>query len=239
MPPPPYSPDPAEWQRGPTPPLAPPGAAPYGPGPDGWLAADETQPLYLRPPTPAGTPPPYSPDPAEWRPDGAPEPVYDGEEYAVPPRYTRALYGQPPGVGNPADLWPRFGARLVDSVVAGIPGAILISFLSDTGTALTQLGYLLFFAIVFGYFVLMEMNGGATLGKKMLRMRVLAPGGAPMVGASAAIRRNSYLAVSAIPYLGPLIGLVLLVYIAVTLGKDPNKQGWHDKFAGGTLVVRD
>lgn len=238
MPPPPYNSNSAEWQRGPTPPPAPPGAGPYGPNPGGWLAADETQPLYLRPPTQAGTPP-YSPDSAEWQPDGAPEPVYEGEEYAAPPRYTREPYGQPPGAWNPVNLWPRLCARLIDSAIAGIPGAILTYFFSDMGIALSQLGNMLSFAITFGYFVLMEMNGGATLGKKILRMRVLAPGGAPTLGASAAIKRNSYLAVSIIPWLGPLIGFVLVVYIAVTLGKDPNKQGWHDKFAGGTLVVRD
>lgn len=234
MAPPPHSPDPAEWQRGPTPP---PG---FAPGSDGWLAADETQPLHLlRPPNQAGSPPPYSPNPAEWQPDGAPEPVYEGAEYAAPPRYTREPYGQSPDVGNPAGLGPRFGARLIDSAIAGIPGGILSYFLSDLGTALSLLGYMLFFAIVFGYFVLMETNSGATLGKKMLHMRVLAPEGAATVPAPVAIRRNSYLAVSIIPYLGPLIGLVLMIYIAVTLDKDPNKQGWHDKFAGGTLVVLD
>ena len=60
------------------------------------------------------------------------------------------------------------------------------------------------------------------------------------------IRRNIIYAanlVSIVPILGwivgPLAALVGVIMIAVGINSDPvRRQGWHDRFAGGTSVVK-
>ena len=73
----------------------------------------------------------------------------------------------------------------------------------------------------------------------------LAPqGGIPTIDESA--KRNSWMLVGVLAWLPvfflPLflgfIWIGLAVSIAVTINSDPRNQGWHDKFAGGTSVVR-
>lgn len=93
-------------------------------------------------------------------------------------------------------------------------------------------------AIVTAYFVLMETQmGGQTLGKKLLGLRVVGPGGAPL-DVQTSLKRNLYVAVNVVYCLGNSASFVLAIVIAVTLEQDPNKQGWHDKFAGGTQVLK-
>ncbi|MCA2209215.1 RDD family protein [Nocardia sp. NEAU-G4] len=89
-----------------------------------------------------------------------------------------------------------------------------------------------------GYNVGFEVTQGTTLGKKLLGLRVVAPGGAPKLTPEASLKRNIFLAPLAIYCLGGLVTTGLSIYIAVTINNDPNKQGWHDKLAGGTQVVK-
>lgn len=42
-----------------------------------------------------------------------------------------------------------------------------------------------------------------------------------------------------ISWLGGLLGFIAAIGIAVTVSSSLSKQGWHDKFAGGTQVVKD
>lgn len=116
-------------------------------------------------------------------------------------------------------------------------------------------------AINFGYYVFLETRQGQTLGKMVLKLRVQGPDGQhPTVGQS--LRRNAFMAVGVIGtvagdilgvipvvggFLGGLLsfviglaGLALVVYIAYTINQDEaGRQGWHDKFAGGTRVLKE
>ena len=117
-------------------------------------------------------------------------------------------------------------------------------------------------AIAFvGYFAYFESTKGQTFGKQIMKLRVVAPnGGLPTMEQS--VKRNVFNAISVVSYLaqtvlglipfvgwilGGLLGFVagiaalgLVIYIAVTINQDPaHRQGWHDKFAGGTYVLKE
>lgn len=166
------------------------------------------------------------------------------------------------GVGQPADLWPRFAARLVDFVLLFLVNTILVStvvfaFLGsgtasltgggvDTGSAYvaSAVSTVITAAITLGYFTLMESSRGQTLGKMLLKLQTQGPGGGnPTV--EQALRRNAFTAIGVlgiIPFFGFIAGLLSLaavVMVAVTISNDSvNRHGWHDNFAGGTTVVR-
>ncbi|MGY2062601.1 RDD family protein, partial [Nocardia gipuzkoensis] len=147
-------------------------------------------------------------------------------------------YGQPglpPGT-VPGDLGMRFLARLIDGLIVNVPIGIIFFFLGrGFGMQLVE-GIVATIATV-AYFVLMETSQGATLGKKILGLRVLAPGGGQLDQATS-LKRNLWVAAQIVPCIGSLVSLGLAIYIAVTISQDPNGQGWHDKFAGGTQVVK-
>jgi uncharacterized RDD family membrane protein YckC len=166
-------------------------------------------------------------------------------------------------VGQPADLGPRFLARLVDFVLLGIVSAIIGgiivaglvlgssgNFFSTYGVgrggsyAANALSSVISALITWGYFTLMESSRGQTLGKMLLKLRTVGPGG-DRPTFEQALKRNAF---TAIPILGviPVVGflsgllsLVAVITIAVTINRNTaTRRGWHDDFAGGTDVVR-
>ena len=92
--------------------------------------------------------------------------------------------------------------------------------------------------LMFGYFVLLEVTQGATLGKRLLGLTVHGPRGAPRPDATQSAIRNSFTLLAVVPYLGPLLAFIAYVVIAVTISGSPTKQGKHDELAGGTQVVK-
>ncbi len=168
-----------------------------------------------------------------------------------PPGYGAVGYG-PAGYGPPvADLGSRLLARLMDAgivIAALIPLGVLNAvidattsphydpvrrrFTSGSGSVSTLLR-LLALGIVLGYEPFLIATRGATLGKQIMRLRVvrLADGGVP--GRGPAITR------SLIPLLGVLVCLVgeFFVYLSPVFDSSGRNQGWHDK-AAGTVVVR-
>ncbi|WP_016690999.1 RDD family protein [Rhodococcus rhodochrous] len=148
------------------------------------------------------------------------------------------------GTGAPGELLPRLGARIIDGLIVGIPMGILsaIMIIASGGS-----GFVNFFmtvvsgVVAFGYWTYMESARGATVGKKLLGLSVAGPaGGNPTLEEAA--KRNAFVALqifTGVPLLGFLAGLLSLaayIGIAVTIEQDGNKQGFHDKFAGGTRV---
>lgn len=162
-------------------------------------------------------------------------------------------------VGQPADLGPRFVARLIDFILLGVFNGLVIGALVAGSVAATGsvagwpaggssgadvLATLLSTAVTLGYFTIMEAQRGQTVGKMLLKLRTVGPhGGNPTL--EQALRRNAWTAIGLlgiVPFLDLLAGLLSLaavVMIAVTINKDTaSRHGWHDDFAGGTTVVR-
>jgi uncharacterized RDD family membrane protein YckC len=137
---------------------------------------------------------------------------------------------------HPGDLLPRFFARLIDGVVVNVVVFVLTIFvLRDYGYLVTGL---FSGVLMFGYFVLFEVTQGATLGKRLLGLSVLGPGGRPRPDVSQSAIRNSFTLLAVVPYLGPLLAFAAYVVIAVTINASPCKQGKHDDLAGGTQVIK-
>ncbi|MEE2031680.1 RDD family protein [Rhodococcus chondri] len=178
---------------------------------------------------------------------GAPQ----GDPYGAGPQFGSGAPGFPPAPGpgfgpsRPGDLLPRLGARIIDGLIVGIPMGILtaiVTFGSSSGF-MALLMSVLSGAVAFGYWTYLESSKGATFGKQLLGLSVVAPGGG-LPTLEQAGKRNAFVALQAltgIPILGWLVSIALLaayIGIAVTIEQDGNKQGFHDKFAGGTQVVK-
>lgn len=156
------------------------------------------------------------------------------------------------GDGQAADVGIRLGAKLIDGLLVGFVYAILItplmvgllfadaSVTGGFGFGFSVGGWLtsVVSAVVFiGYFAVMESYRGQTVGKMLLNLRVEGSGGG-LPTMEEAIRRNAWIGLSVIPFLGGLAQLAAAIAIAVTISQSMTKQGWHDDFAGGTQVVR-
>lgn len=158
--------------------------------------------------------------------------------------------------GQPGELMDRFLARLIDGLVLGVAYWVLSSIFANMflGGLSNSVGELfiyyvvlsvVFTALALGYFAFLDSTKGQTVGKMVMKLQVLGPdGGHPTVEQS--IRRNIIYAtnlVSIVPVLGwivgPLAALIGVIMIAVGINSDPvRRQGWHDRFAGGTTVVK-
>jgi uncharacterized RDD family membrane protein YckC len=122
--------------------------------------------------------------------------------------------------GPRAGFWRRFGAALLDGIIIGIPLTVLYVALKGAGYAL---GLLL--GIV--YFVYFEGGPtGQTLGKQALGIRVIDfTTGGPIGYGRAFIR-----------YIGRIVSAVVIYIGYLWMLWDPEKQCWHDKFAGDVVV---
>lgn len=159
-----------------------------------------------------------------------------------------------PGGPQSADLLNRFLAKLIDGILLGIVNFIIVTTLifgvmfsaglgsrgmmPFGGFSLTGLiASVVTAAIWVGYFVFMESSRGQTVGKMLLKLEVRGPdGGRPSM--EAAFKRNAWMLLSIIPFIGGLAQLVVAIIIAVTINNSATNTGWHDDFAGGTSVVK-
>lgn len=203
------------------------------------------------PPEGSGYPPPGGDHPGGW----APPPPPPGYGAGYGPGYGPG-YGTGPGA--PADLGVRFLARLIDWVILfGVTIVITLVVLaavagSDlSGMNLTYGGHwgatallsLVEAVIYLGYFSLLESRNGQTVGKLALRLRTrTTEGGTPTL--EQAVKRNIFMAYpifGVVPFLGAIgsIGaLVAIIMVAVTISQSPVREGWHDRFARTTHVVK-
>lgn len=122
--------------------------------------------------------------------------------------------------GPRAGFWRRLGAALLDGIMVGIVGGILIA-------ALKGVGYALYLIITIAYFVYFEGGPtGATLGKRALGIRVVDFDTGGPIGYGRAFIRLIGRWVSAIVI---YIGYLWMLW-------DKEKQCWHDKFASDVVV---
>jgi len=177
-----------------------------------------------------------------------------------PESFATAAGPPPPVAPAAASLGVRAVARLIDFVLLGIANFIVIGvivlgmvlgqsggvFLTSgassilAGVVSTVLGA----AINLGYFALLESRNGQTVGKMIMKLRVVdASAGTPSL--EQALRRNIWVGfgiAGVVPIIGGLIGslaqLAAVVTIAIGIADDKRGgRGWHDRFAGDTLVV--
>ncbi|WP_024801129.1 RDD family protein [Nocardia sp. BMG51109] len=180
---------------------------------------------------------PYGQQPPGQQPYGQPQDPY-GQQFGQQP-YGQPQYGAPgvPPGAVPGDLGVRFAARLIDALIIFIPLVLIYVFVIGNNIGGQIVWSILAAVVNLGYFVGMEVSQGGTLGKKALGLRVLGPNGGNL-DAAASAKRNLWVVSQLIPCIGSLVELGLVIYIAVTISQDPNRQGWHDKFAGGATVVK-
>ena len=161
-------------------------------------------------------------------------------DYPPPPQPGQYGYPgsyPPPGGGQqPGGLGVRFAARVIDGLIVGIVGGIIVYAI---GMASNFMVTGLFTGVLsFAYYVAFEITQGWTPAKKLLGLSVHGPGGAAKPNIQQSAIRNSWTLLPIVPFLGGLLGVVAIVIIAVTINSSPTKQGKHDELAGGTQVVK-
>jgi uncharacterized RDD family membrane protein YckC len=159
-----------------------------------------------------------------------------------------------------ASVGIRFVARLVDFVILGVVNAVLVGALlvgailgesggmfmgaGASGLLASAIGAVLGAVINLAYFAVLESRRGQTVGKMVTKLRVVDDAGRnPTL--EQAIRRNIWVAcgiAGIVPIIGGLVGSLaqLVAVITIAVGISDGKsggRGWHDRFAGGTLVV--
>lgn len=196
-------------------------------------------PGYYPPPAPGYTPPATGPTPPGFGP-------VPGTGYPPPPNPYGAPVGgyypggPPMGWGQPGDLMTRFFARLIDGIGVWVISMVFSFILAAAfdGRAGWMIAGIFSGLLAFGYYVLFETQQGRTPGKALLGLRVHGPGGAPKPTMEQSAKRNAFLLVGLIPFVGWLLSFAAWIYIAVTIENSPTKQGKHDEIAGGTQVVK-
>jgi uncharacterized RDD family membrane protein YckC len=168
---------------------------------------DQAGPDPAGPALVSGLPPPPPPPPAGYGPPAG--------GYASP-------YG--PQLAETAGFWIRFAAAIIDSLIVGIPVAIVANALFDHFFGQETLN-LLVGAL---YFPLQEAGPhGATIGKRLCGIKVVDEQDGQTIDVGRAFVR--YL-VSLVSGFVCLIGYLWMLW-------DPKRQTWHDK-AARNLVIR-
>ncbi|MXG90230.1 RDD family protein [Nocardioides flavescens] len=197
-------------------------------------------------------PPPPPPPPPAGGQYGAPPPA---PSYGSESQYGAPQYGTPPppapgyGGTQPGELLPRFLARLIDGILVGIVAGVITAILtaaSDSWLLNNLVSSILSAAIYLGYFAFLESSRGQTLGKQILKLKVVGPDGHSNPTMEQAVRRNIWAGLGilgVVPILGAIVGglaqLVAVILIAVGINSDTaRRQHWFDKFAGGTQVLK-
>ncbi|MFC7330557.1 RDD family protein [Marinactinospora rubrisoli] len=168
------------------------------------------------------------------------------------------------GPGRLAEWWQRLVARIIDTVIVGIPYVIVLAVVlfafantaageygtetygaqptGDLGLGARVLGAVIGFLIAIAYEALMLAAYGRTVGKMVMRLQVMPIiGPAPRLPASTALLRalTWYLPafLNWIPVIGWLIGLIPILNGLWPLWDKPNRQSFNDKLAGTVVVT--
>ena len=133
-----------------------------------------------------------------------------------------------------AGFWIRFVALVIDGLIVGIPGGIIVAILAAVAgkdaTGVIIVLYGLFILAEVAYFVYFwSRPDGQTLGMKMFNLRVVKTDGSPLTVGGAIVRYVGYIVDSII--FGLPIGYLWAAF-------DKDKQAWHDKMAG-TYVIKN
>ena len=131
-----------------------------------------------------------------------------------------------------AGLAPRFGARLVDAAVLAATGLAV--------GAVTGFGYGWFafqLVLVAGYLVGLDVLTGATLGKSLFGLRVVAGAGDRRPSVGEACRREAFVVLGAVPFVGPVLGPLAWAAIGWSVHTSETGEGAHDRWAGTRVIA--
>lgn len=139
----------------------------------------------------------------------------------------------------PTGLGRRVGARLADGALIAIPVTFVLGLLGVEGPGFEGEGWLAVATTAVLWFVYgtwSEAVGGATFGKKLLDLRVVADHGRG-VPLAAAAKRNGWLLIGAVPVAGPLLVVAAVAWLLLSMSPGTDAPAYHDRLAG-TSVVR-
>lgn len=113
-----------------------------------------------------------------------------------------------------ASLMSRAIAIIIDAVILSVLAGILVAALDTTGSLLTAI-------IGFGYWIVLEKQQGATVGKMVMGLKVTMEDGSPLTWGAAIVRN----------VLRIIDGLFLYLVGALIASQSPQKQRLGDKVA--------
>lgn len=134
-----------------------------------------------------------------------------------------------------ANFWLRLLASALDGQLFSIPSVLILAYvasssnLPELGTRLVIFAAIVFalFSLLFLYTTLTTYYWGGTFGKLLTGLRVTGENGKPLSFKRLFFRQTVGYQFSSI--------LFFLGFLSVL--KDPNKQGWHDKAVGSRVIV--
>ena len=147
----------------------------------------------------------------------------------------------PSGVGQPGTLGDRFVARFIDGLILGVVALVLNFVLAVIWNSWLLTGFVsavVTAALNLGYFAYFESSRGQTIGKQVMKLKVVGPDGNQNPTTNEAVKRNIWNVFQVVPCIGSLAALASVILIAVGINSDPRRQHWFDKFAGGTQVLK-
>jgi uncharacterized RDD family membrane protein YckC len=155
-----------------------------------------------------------------------------------------------PGGWHYGGFWIRFGARMIDGLVLGVPLLIMFALLipsilktqgdpaNPAFTALMAFGltvFLIYFLLVICYEVLMLKYRGATLGKMACGLKVVRADGTGLGwGVSFGRFFMWNIVTSGIPY----VNSILMLISAIMAGTDAEKRALHDRVCDTRVVYK-
>jgi uncharacterized RDD family membrane protein YckC len=132
----------------------------------------------------------------------------------------------------------RLVARLVDTLIVGVPLATVATEIFPRETAQTVVAPIGFAVVYLVYETVQLALWGRTVGKRLTGVRVVSADGAPLRVSQALVRSLIYAlppAARPVPVLNVLAGVFWLAEIGL-LFEGEHRQALHDR-AAGTLVV--
>ena len=144
---------------------------------------------------------------------------------------------------NIASAGKRIGGRLIDGLIVGIIGYILVASIAikdgKVQTGKLVIASILGLVLSFVYEVPMVAATGQTLGKRLVGTRVVRLADGEVPGMSVSVTRWLPALVGIIPLLNlaRLLGAAIGIGSLILLFTDPRRQTVNDKFAKTVVVI--
>jgi uncharacterized RDD family membrane protein YckC len=144
--------------------------------------------------------------------------------------------GTVPGILDYASFWPRFGAKIIDSIITNVASGIIQFGAIIPMTMLTKdqtlfgivyiISYLLALGMHFAYYVYFLTKYQATPGKMALGLKVVTPEGGPITSGTATAR-----------FFAEMLSALICGVGYIMAAFDEEKRALHDRLCN-TRVVR-